>query len=203
MVHGYSPLIILFICMQLISLLLLLNLMYIILDTAPFFKRTLLQFCICTFLVGLLSLPLIIIYGNDLQEKAFDTPLCIMQNKISGFLYSPLKMLPAILSIYLWLETYFNDNIEQKYFWHFTGGIWGLAILINIIGLIIDSKKKDWGAQAGVLFCKQSPSKFVWWSYIIPTSIMTFMSIIITGTPKVMSIKWSERGTVIKISLFL
>ncbi|CAG8497160.1 2233_t:CDS:2 [Funneliformis caledonium] len=120
------------------------------------------------------------IYGNSLQERGFDTPLCVIQNKLLVFFCFPLKLFPATLSIYLWLETCFNYQVEDKYFWHISGMIWGLTILINGIELIISSKEQHWGVQTAVLSCKQTPSTHVWLTYIIPTSILAITSIIIT-----------------------
>src|SRR4051794_7902180 len=103
----YSPLVILFVCVQLISLSLLATLIYIVIKTSPYLARSIFQLCICILITGLLNLPLIMIYGNSLQERGFDTPLCVIQNKLMVFFCFPLKLFPATLSIYLWLETCF------------------------------------------------------------------------------------------------
>ncbi|CAI2171468.1 8594_t:CDS:2 [Funneliformis geosporum] len=177
----YSPLVVVYVCVQLISLSLLVTLIYILINTNPYFTRTIFQLCICTLITGLLSLPLIIIYGNSLLERALDTPLCIIQNKLVGFFKFPLKLLPAALSIYLWLETCYNYHIEDKYFWHISGIIWGLTILVNGIELIVTSNEENWGVRAAVLSCKQTPSYQAWLNYIIPTSVLAITSTIITG----------------------
>ncbi|CAI2167638.1 9065_t:CDS:2 [Funneliformis geosporum] len=176
----YSPLVVVYVCVQLISLSLLVTLIYILINTNPYFTRTIFQLCICTLITGLLSLPLIIIYGNSLLERALDTPLCIIQNKLVGFFKFPLKLLPAALSIYLWLETCYNYHIEDKYFWHISGIIWGLTILVNGIELIVTSNEENWGVRAAVLSCKQTPSYQAWLNYIIPTSVLAITSTIIT-----------------------
>jgi len=178
----FSPLAILYICIHLISLCLLSILVYIILKTGSYItKWTLFQLCICLFILGLSSLPTIIMYGDSLQERALDSPLCIIQNKIITFIYCPLKFLPVALCIYLWFAVArFNYNLEQKYFWYLSGLIWAITIFVNVLGFRGNSKQKNWGVQTGSLFCESVATETEWFGYIIPTSALAIITVMVT-----------------------
>lgn len=178
----YSPIVVLFISMHLISLFLVSALIFIILRTGPYITKWILfQLCICLLVSSLSSLPPIMTYGNDLEERAFDSPMCIILNKFVIFVDFPLKIFPAVLSAYLWFAVVrFNYKLEQRYFWYLSGIVWALAIASSIYLLILNSKEKHWGVRPGRLLCDPMPSKRAWLSYIIPTSMLTFISIIIT-----------------------
>src|SRR5438046_9291054 len=120
-----------------ISLFLLSILIYIILKSGPFVtKWTLFQLCICAFILDLSCLLSITIYKNNLQAISI---LCIIQTKIMFLIYYLLEMFPAVLSVYLWFSlARFNHNLEQKFFWHFSGAIWVLTIFNNIIHFILN-----------------------------------------------------------------
>ncbi|GBB98904.1 hypothetical protein RclHR1_03360001 [Rhizophagus clarus] len=180
----YSPLVILYICIHLISLLLLSFLVFLIVKTGSYItKWTLFQLCLCLFVLGLSSLLTIIIYGNSLGDKALNIPLlCIVQNKIIVLIYCPLKLFPGALCVYLWFAVArSNYTIEQTWFWYISGAIWVTTICVNIVGLRENSKEKDWGVIPGEFFCKSTPSKTVWLFYLIPTTVYAVTSLAITA----------------------
>src|SRR5688572_28333427 len=99
---AYSPSVISFIVIQCISLILVLCLIIIILKSKSFFtKWTLFQICIAAFGSGLTSLPVIIMYGDELIDRAFETPLCIILQKVSLFFLYPLQFFSCALAYYL------------------------------------------------------------------------------------------------------
>jgi hypothetical protein len=177
--HSSPSLIVCFVIAHLISLFLSSTLIFIILKTGSFItKWTLFQLCICVFILDLSSLPSLIIYGNDLNANSL---LCIIQTKIMFFIYYPLELFPAVLSIYLWFAVArFDYNLERKFFWHFTGLIWVLTIILNIVDYIITRKEENWGVEVGVLFCIEDHHKRFRYSVIL-TLILTITSIIFTG----------------------
>lgn len=179
----YSPFVILFIGLHLLSLFLISFLIYVILKTGPYVtKWTLFQLCVCALVMSLSCLPLILIYGDSLQDNALDSPLCIIQSKIILFIFCPLKIFPAVLSVYLWfMVARINYDLEQKIFWHVSGVVWAITIITNTCELIISSKEKDWSVQTGILICKSAPSERNWLIYIIITTSLAFMSLVITA----------------------
>ncbi|GBC43277.2 hypothetical protein GLOIN_2v1510286 [Rhizophagus irregularis DAOM 181602=DAOM 197198] len=56
-------------------------------------------------------------YGNELVDRAFDSPLCIISNKISNNTIYPLELFSLVITFYLWhvLVTHRLD-IEKKCF---------------------------------------------------------------------------------------
>lgn len=179
----YSPLVVLYITTHLISLILLSILVFLILKTGSFItKWTLFQLCICLFILGLSSLLTVIIYGDSMKDKALDTPLCIIQNKIILLIYCPLKLFPGALCIYLWFAVArSNYSIEQNYFWYFSGVIWVTTICVNIVGFRENRKEKNWGVIPGEFFCKSTPSNTVWLFYLIPTTVYAFSSLLVSA----------------------
>jgi len=90
-------------------------------------------------------------------------------------------MFPAVLSVYLWFTVArSNYNLEQKFFWHFSGVIWGLTIILNIIDFMLNRKEENWGIQVGILFCREN-HRVPFRGSIIITFILTITSIIITA----------------------
>ncbi|RIA90718.1 hypothetical protein C1645_875924 [Glomus cerebriforme] len=73
-----------------------------------------------------------------------------------------------------------SDVAQQKYFWHISGIIWIISILVNIYELNNNSKEKNWGVQSDTLFCKSIPTKTEWLSYLIPTTLYAVTSLIVT-----------------------
>ncbi|CAB4405350.1 unnamed protein product [Rhizophagus irregularis] len=117
-----------------------------------------------------------------MKDKALDTPLCIVQNKIILLIYCPLKLFPGALCIYLWFAVArSNYSIEQNYFWYFSGVIWVTTICVNIVGFRENRKEKNWGVIPGEFFCKSTPSNTVWLFYLIPTTVYAFSSLLVSA----------------------
>lgn len=181
----YSPLIIFYIILQLISLLLLTILIFLLFKSKSHFaKWTLFQLFISAFGNGFSALPPIIMYGDELIDRAFDSPFCIIANKISNCTLYPLQLFSLVIAFYLWhvLVTHRLD-IEKKCFWYVSGAIWLYTIIYNIIELSRSSKQKNWGVNVSPLNCKStkwSINLASFYAYVIPSSILTFIAAIMT-----------------------
>ncbi|CAG8520735.1 16081_t:CDS:2 [Dentiscutata heterogama] len=149
-----------------------------------------------------------------LQDAATQTSnsitLCIIQAKFITLFSYPLQLLPVILTINLWFAVVRYDvKIEQKYFWWFTGFIWGWTILYNVISLILDSRVTNSNVSATEFFCVQSfKMMWIWYCYLISMIILTTISLIITVHSGI--VFWSRwqnfsnrqsRNTAIKLGL--
>ncbi|CAB4405433.1 unnamed protein product [Rhizophagus irregularis] len=181
----YSPIIIFYIILQLISLLLLTILIFLLFKSKSHFaKWTLFQLFISAFGNGFSALPPIIMYGNELVDRAFDSPLCIIANKISNNTIYPLELFSLVITFYLWhvLVTHRLD-IEKKCFWYVSGAIWLYTIIFNIIEISRSSKQKNWGVKVSPLNCKATDWSInlgSFYAYVIPTSMITFIVAIMT-----------------------
>jgi hypothetical protein len=181
----YSPIVILYIILQLISLLLLTILMFLLFKSKSHFaKWTLFQLFISAFGNGLSALPPIIMYGDELVNRAFDSPICIITNKISNTTLYPLELFSLVIAFYLWhvLVTHRVD-IEKKCFWYVSGAIWLYTIIYNTFELLHSSKQINWAVSVSPLNCKSnkwSVNLISFYGYVIPSSIIAFIVAIMT-----------------------
>ncbi|CAG8614277.1 uncharacterized protein OCT59_016650 [Rhizophagus irregularis] len=140
---SYSLEAIFYITLQSISILLLLYLVFNILKSkSSFTKWTLFQLCISALGDELTNLPPIIIYGDNLLERANETPLCIILQKISSYFLYPLEFFSLTLTFYLWHALITQKlDIEKKCFVYISGMIWGYTTIYN--GILLRNIGKD------------------------------------------------------------
>ncbi|CAG8520782.1 14959_t:CDS:2 [Cetraspora pellucida] len=201
-----------YVILNLLSLALLGRLIALISQSTTYFlKNTLLQLCICAFFIHISYLPSTLYYG-DVMDATMRNPLtlCIVQAKFTTFFSYPLEILPIALTINLWFAVVKYDvKIEQKYFWWFTGFIWGWTIFYNIISLIFESKETNSNVSANKFFCAQSfKLTWIWYCYSVSMFILITISLVITVHSSV--VLWSRwrnftqrqsRNTAIKLGL--
>jgi hypothetical protein len=177
---SYSLEAIFYIILQSISILLLLYLVFNILKSkSSFTKWTLFQLCISALGDELTNLPPIIIYGDNLLERANETPLCIILQKISSYFLYPLEFFSLALTFYLWhaLITQRLD-IEKKYFVYVSGMIWIYTTIYN--GILLRYIEKDDILISNLSCNKIGKNILVYYGYIIPTTILVFCAILIS-----------------------
>ncbi|CAB4397923.1 hypothetical protein RhiirA5_420758 [Rhizophagus irregularis] len=140
---SYSLEAIFYITLQSISILLLLYLVFNILKSkSSFTKWTLFQLCISALGDELTNLPPIIIYGDNLLERANETPLCIILQKISSYFLYPLEFFSLTLTFYLWHALITQKlDIEKKCFVYISGMIWVYTTIYN--GILLRNIGKD------------------------------------------------------------
>ncbi|RIA88617.1 hypothetical protein C1645_774536 [Glomus cerebriforme] len=187
----YSPVIIFYIILQSISLLLLSILIFLLLRSKPHFaKWTLFQLFISAFGNGFAALPPIIMYGDDLINRAFETPICIIANKIANNSLYPLESFSLVIAFYLWhvLVTHRLD-IEKKCFWYISGVIWIYSIVFNIFEMLKSSKQEHWGVNVSILNCKSNQLSVGFYGYIIPSCLITVLTLLITCHSSIMLYK--------------
>ncbi|CAG8533798.1 2610_t:CDS:2 [Ambispora gerdemannii] len=176
---SYTGLQFLYMLLQLLNVLLLVFLITTILKSKAYFtKWTLFQICVCTFFEQVSGLPTLLVYGTEIQQRAYDTSICIIQQKVASFFMIPFQVLPAILIFYLWFALVKNNtDIEQNYGQYISGVVWLLTIVRSIIQWILDSEHEHWDTEVNklgiVLFLifgtTKSPTIFLPCCYYAPT----------------------------------
>ncbi|CAG8604338.1 2899_t:CDS:2 [Ambispora gerdemannii] len=171
----YSPPTIVFIFLTSTCILLTSSLLIIILKSKSYFgKWTLFQLTLCSLIENLANLPAVLVYGNDLQDRAFETPLCIIQQKISGFFFSQFQIFPAVLSFYLWWALIRNDTeIEKKCLRYVSGALWFYAFGNNIVRIILLRNEEHWGVVARRFNCSAIVTEASWLAWLVPSMLMT------------------------------
>jgi hypothetical protein len=166
----YSPAAIAYISLNILSLLLL---TYIIIKSCilpnHFTKYTQLQLFITAWAYTIGFLPVIIKYGDDIINKAFETrTLCIIQQIIYLFFFYPLHIFPIILGFYLWhaIENR-NIKIEKKYFWTFSIINWCFTICFNTFSFADAYTNENFGIRVTPLYCKPPNSNLQRIAYLI------------------------------------
>ena len=178
---GYFLIISLYIITQIISLLLLALLIILLLRTKSHFtKWTLFQLFISAFGNGISALPPIIMYGDDLINRAFDSPACLISNKISASTIFPLETFPLVIAFYLWHVLVMNRlDIEKKCFWYVSGAIWLYNIVYNVINLLYSRQYPNWGIRVTTFNCKASVLTLSYYGTLIPTTMIVVITIIL------------------------
>ncbi|CAG8528406.1 808_t:CDS:2 [Ambispora leptoticha] len=173
----YTGLQLLYISLQLLNLSLLIILIVVILNSKVYFSKwTLLQICICTFFVQASGLPALLVYGTEIQQHAYQTPICIIQQKVASFFMMPFQVLPAVLIFYLWYALVQNDgDIEKNHGRNISAVVWLLAIVQSIIQLISDSKHENWNVEVSKLYCRSSSTDDNWMIFLITLLILAFV----------------------------
>jgi hypothetical protein len=130
---------------------------------------------------GFASLPPIIMYGDELINRAFESSVCIISNKIANSSLYPLEFFSLVIAFYLW-HVLVTDrlDIEKKYFWYISGAIWLYTIIYNIFELLNSSKYENWGVKVSVFNCKLNMLKVNFYGYVVPTTMIAFITIIMT-----------------------
>ncbi|GBB96809.1 hypothetical protein RclHR1_02840006 [Rhizophagus clarus] len=195
----YSTVAVLYIFLQIISLILLIYLIYTILKSNPYFtKWTLFQVCIAAFGNGLTNLPLIIIYGDDLVNRAFESPLCIVLQKTQLFFLFPFEFFSCILSFYLWYALVKKDlNIEKKCFRYVSVIVWIYSTVYNGILLKFAVKETNWGVYASNLNCRTSRIVQSFYGYVITTSILAFLAFLMScHSIFILQKRWTHFATI-------
>ncbi|KAG9294362.1 hypothetical protein G9A89_001867 [Geosiphon pyriformis] len=206
---SYSTPVILYILLQFLNLALLSILITMILRTKAYFtKWTLFQLCFSTFFEQLSGLPSILIYGDTLRERAYETPICIIQQKVALFFFPSFQMFPAVLAFYLWWALYKRDTeIEKKSFRYIFGGIWGYTVISCCIRWSIESSKEHWATEVNRLFCRPASNmKQNWLIFLIPMAILSLIAAFLASHSTIMLFQhWRQyvhrqnRNTAIKL----
>ncbi|CAB4476731.1 unnamed protein product [Rhizophagus irregularis] len=175
----YSLIAIFYILLQLVSIILLIILIYSLLKSEPhFMKWTIFQLFVAAIGNGFSALPPIIIYGDELMERAFETPICLISNKITSFTFYPMQFFPLFIAFYLWYALNKGKaDIEQKCFLWVSTFVWAFSLIFNIIDTIMSMNEKNWGVVVTVLHCKRS-QRSSFYAYTIPTSILALVAFI-------------------------
>ncbi|GBB96808.1 hypothetical protein RclHR1_02840005 [Rhizophagus clarus] len=123
-------------------------------------------------------------YGDKLVDRAFDSPVCIIANKISNCTLYPLELFSLVIAFYLWhvLVTHRID-IENQIFWYVSGAIWSYSIIYNVFEMSYSSKQENWGVDVSPLNCKANKwtvNLISFYAYAIPSSIITIIMAIMT-----------------------
>jgi hypothetical protein len=178
----YSLVTVSFILIQIMSSTLSLCLLTIILKSKPYFtKWTLFQACLSSFICGLTSLPLILIYGDELENRALETPFCLILQKVSLFFLYPLEYFSCALAIYLWYALVkHNLDIEKRSLKYVSCVIWIFTIIFNAIIIDSSSREENWGILPGPLTCKLSNNFISIYGYIVSTSILDFIAVVLS-----------------------
>ncbi|CAG8616555.1 768_t:CDS:2 [Ambispora leptoticha] len=196
----YSAPVILYIVLELIGALLLMFLMTQIVKTKGYFtKWTLLQLCISAFLNQLPNLPPILLYGDQLKERAFESPLCIIVQKIGQFFFYPLQLFGSTLTFYLCYALARNDfMIERRHCRWVSIAIWGLNSIYQAVKLGLSSRSDHWDVDVNRLYCKGTMQ--VWLEFLAPTLIMIFFGVIFTLAKRMrIFTRQQNRGAAIKL----
>ncbi|GBC43198.2 uncharacterized protein OCT59_028077 [Rhizophagus irregularis] len=179
----YSPVDIVFISLNILSLLLLTYLIIkLCISSNHFTKYTQLQLFITAWAYTIGFLPNIIKYGDDIINKAFDTRiLCLIQQIIYLFFFYPLHILPIILGFYIWhaIENR-NIKIERKYFWTFSIINWCFTICFNTYSFADAYTSENFGIRVTPLFCKPRNSNLQRITYLIIMLPIFFITLIFT-----------------------
>ncbi|CAB4473292.1 hypothetical protein RhiirA5_499495 [Rhizophagus irregularis] len=195
----YSTVAILYILLQILSLVLLSCLMCTILKSKPYFtKWTLFQICITAFGSGLTNLPVVVIYGDDLVKRAYDNPLCMILQKFSLFFIYPFEFFSCALSFYLWYALVKKDlDIEKKCFRYVSIISWVYTTVYNGILLKFAIKETNWGVYASSLNCRTSKLAESFYGYIITSSISAFLAILMScHSAFILYRRWSHFATI-------
>ncbi|GES95824.1 hypothetical protein GLOIN_2v1882501 [Rhizophagus clarus] len=189
----------------------LLTLMLIIIKSPSYLtKWTLFHLCIAALGYSISTLPSILLYGNNLIEKAFTTRLCIIQFRVTYFFFHALNLLPIQLSFYFYglLKQKLDLNIEKKWFWTITPAIWLLSLFYNSLILIISNGDENGGIMVTKLYCEAYKVSGNWnhyWAYQLTLSIFLIATIISIRSIIILYRKWKRfnnnqnRRTAIKL----
>ncbi|RGB36902.1 hypothetical protein C1646_741491, partial [Rhizophagus diaphanus] len=163
----YSLVAIFYILLQLVSIILLIILIYSLLKSEPhFMKWTIFQLFVAAIGNGFSALPPIIIYGDELMERAFETPICLISNKITAFTFYPMQFFPLFIAFYLWYALNKGKaDIEQKCFIWVSSFVWAFSLIFNTIDTIMSMNEKNWGVVVTVLHCHSSFILYKQWKY--------------------------------------
>ena len=177
--HKYSPSAIIYILLNLLSLLLL-TFIIIKLYISPnhFTKYTQLQLFVAAWGYTLGSLLTIIKYGNDIINDVFEAQIsiCTIQQIVSLIFFYPLHIFPIALGFYIWnaIEKR-NILVERKYFWTFSSFIWCLSICYNVFSFADGYENDNFGVRVTPLLCKLPNSNLhrITYLVIIPPTFFT------------------------------
>ncbi|GBC43147.2 uncharacterized protein OCT59_028047 [Rhizophagus irregularis] len=173
-------------------------------------KWTLFQLCIAALGYSISTLPSILIYGDNLLEKAFTSNLCMIQFRVASFFFYPLNLLPIELSFYFYglLKPKLDLNIEKKWFWTLTSITWILSLFYNSLILIITRNDENGGIIATRFYCEAYKVTNNWnhfWVYQFIVSIFLVATIISLFSIIILYRKWKifnnnqNRRTAIKL----
>ncbi|GES86436.1 hypothetical protein GLOIN_2v1790081 [Rhizophagus clarus] len=178
----YPLVAIFYILIQLISIILLIILIYSLLKSEPhFMKWTLFQLFISAIGNGISALPPIIMYGDQLIERAFETPVCLISNKISAFTLYPMQYFPLFIAFYLWYAlNKRKTDIEKRCFIWVSTSVWAFSLIYNTIDTLMSMKEKNLGIVVTILHCKRSQDRSTFYTYTVPTSMLALITFMLT-----------------------
>ncbi|CAG8518770.1 6085_t:CDS:2 [Ambispora gerdemannii] len=176
----YSTPVILYIVLESISALALILLMTQIVKSKGYFtKWTLFQLCVSSFFNQLPNIFPITLYGDQLRERAFETPLCIIVQKVGQFFFFPLQLFATVMTFFICYALMRNDStIEQRHFRWISIAIWGLSSIYQAVRVGLASRVDNWDVDVHRLYCKSVSSKQNWLAFFVPTMVMTFFATI-------------------------
>jgi len=138
----------------------------------------------------LFSIISLIIYGDDLIDKAFNTSpsICIIQYKIALFFFYPVCIFPAILVFYQWYAISKDSlNVENSCFWYSIICTWSGSFIYAVVNAFLSRNEKNWGTMATRLYCQAWNVKekwYVFYVYVIIVGSLSFISLCFAGTYK-------------------
>ncbi|KAG9294360.1 hypothetical protein G9A89_001865 [Geosiphon pyriformis] len=139
----------------------------------------------------LTGLPAVLLYGDNLLERAFENSTCMIAQKISGIFNYPTQIIPGVLAFYLWYSLAKKDvEIEKRCQWYVSVGIWGVSIITRVLRTIDDSKKLNWNVEPNRLMC-QATSNDNFLSFIVPAVIVFILATFFTfDSSKILMTNW-------------
>ncbi|RIA94079.1 hypothetical protein C1645_760883, partial [Glomus cerebriforme] len=157
-------------------------LIYSLLKSEPHFtKWTLFQLFVTSWFNSIAALPPIIFYGDELMKRAFETPLCLISNKVSAFTLYPMQFFPLFIAFYLWYAlSRRRGDIEKKCFLWVTAVIWLFTIAFSIFDMLMSFHEKNLGVVVTPLHCKRSLSTNTFYGYTLPTACLALIAFIMT-----------------------
>jgi hypothetical protein len=180
--YKYSIESIIFISISIVNILSLLILMLVILKSPSYLtKWTLFQLCIAALGYSISTLPSILLYGDNLLDKAFTTSLCKIQFRVASFFFYPLNLLPIELSFYFYglLKQKLDLDIEKKWFWTLTSIIWIVSLFYNSLILSVSRDDENGGIMVTKLYCEAYKVTNNWNHYWVYQFIVTIFLVAI------------------------
>ncbi|CAI2168380.1 6839_t:CDS:2, partial [Funneliformis geosporum] len=130
---------------------------------------------------GLSALLPIVMYGDELDIRAFESSVCIISSKLANLTMYPLEFFALVIIFYLWHALVKRSiDIEKKTFVYFSGTIWMYTIVYNIYEMFRLRQQKNWGVRTSFFNCITTHSVRNYYGYVIPISILSFIAIIMT-----------------------
>ena len=182
--NSYSTLNTIYIFITFISVISLIILIIIILKSPTYTtKWTLFQLCIAALGYSIATLPTILVYGDDILEKAPMSTICEVQCRAILFFFYPLFLYSIVLPFYLCGILNRNSRLEKKSFLTLNVLIWGFSICYTCFVVIISHHdNENRGVITTTLYCETRIKEqwYYYWIYQFFTTSIAFIATMLT-----------------------